>query len=136
MSNVNVNHVRLLLALVSAATLCNAAPRCPDPRLRLAIIGGDTITGGVLIHKKPLKFAQLRLYSSTGKTAWVGMTDKHGSFRITHLPPDTFRLDVRGWGRTTIRLNPELNKLSNGQIPAYSVLLMENGCVGTITVVN
>ena len=136
MSNVNVNRGRLLLTLVLATTLCNAAPRCPDPRLRLAIIGGDTITGGVLIHKKPLKFAKLRLYFSTGKTAWVGMTDKDGSFRITHLPPDTYRLDVRGWGSTTIRLNPDLNKLSNGQIPAYSVLLMENGCVGTVTVVN
>lgn len=136
MSNVNVNRSRLLLTLVLATTLCNAAPRCPDPRLRLAIIGGDTITGGVLIHKKPLKFAQLRLYSSTGKTAWVGMTDKDGSFRITHLPPDTYRLDVRGWGSATIRLNPDLNKLPNGQIPAYSVLLMENGCVSTPTVVN
>ena len=136
MSNANVNRGRLLLTLVLARTLCNAAPSCPDPRLRLAIIGGDTITGGVLIHKKPLKFAQLRLHSSNGKTAWVGMTDKDGSFRITDLPPDTYRLDVRGWGSTTIRLNPDLNKLPNGQIPAYSVLLMENGCVGTLTVVN
>ena len=53
------------------------------------------------------------------------MTDKDGSFRITHLRPDTYRLDVRGWGSATIRLNPDLNKLSNGQIPAYSVQLME-----------
>jgi hypothetical protein len=135
-SNVIVNRGRLLLTLVLATSLCNAAPRCPDPRLRLAIIGGDTITGGVLIHKKPLKFAQLRLYSATGKTAWFGMTDKDGSFRITHIPPDTYRLDVRGWGSTTIRLNPDLNKLPNGQIPTYWVLLMENGCVGTTTVVN
>ena len=127
MSNVNVNRGRLLLTLVFATTLCNAAPRCPDLGLRLAIIGGDTITGGVLIHKKPLKFAQLRLYSSTGNTAWVGMADREGSFRITHLPPDTYHFDVRGWGSTTIRLNPDLNKLPNGQIPAYSVLLMENG---------
>jgi hypothetical protein len=43
---------------------------------------------------------------------------------------------VRGWGSTTIRLNPDLNKLSNGQIPAYSVQLMENECVGNTTVVN
>ena len=72
MSNANVNRVRVLLTLVLATTLSNAAPSCPDPRLRLAIIGGDTITGGVLIHKKPLKFAQLRLYSSNGKTAGSG----------------------------------------------------------------
>ena len=136
MSNANVNRGSFLLTLVLATTLCNAAPSCPDPRLRLAIIGGDTITGGVLIHKKPLKFAQLRLYSSTGKTAWVGMTDKDGSFRITHLPPDTYRLDVRGWGRTTIRINPDLNKLPNGQTLFYSVLLMDDGCIGTTTVTN
>lgn len=136
MSNANVNRGRLLLTLVLATTLCNAAPRCPDPRLRLAIIGGNTITGGVLIHKKPLKFAQLRLYSSTGKTAWVGMTDKDGSFRITHLPPDTYRLDVRRWGSTTIRINPDLDKLPNGQTLFYSVLLIDGGCIDTMTVTN
>ena len=132
----NVNPVRLLLTLVLATTLCHAGPRCPDPRLRLAIIGGDTINGSLLIHKRPLKFVQLRLYSSTGKTAWVGMTDKDGGFRVTQLPPDTFRLYVRGWGSTTIRLNPDLNTLPNGQIPAYSVQLLENECVATTTVVN
>ena len=136
MSNANVNRSRLLLTLVLGTTLCNAAARCPDSRLRLAIIGGDTITGGVLVHKKPPKFAQLRLHSSTGKNAWVGMTDKDGSLCINHLPPDTYGLDVRGWGSTTIRLNPDLNKLPNGQIPTYSVLLVEKGCVGTATVVN
>jgi hypothetical protein len=104
--------------------------------LRLAIIGGDTITGGVLIHKKALKFAQLRLYSSTGKTAWVGMTDNDGSFHITQLPPDTYRLKVRGWGSTTIRINPDLSKLPNGQTLFYSVLLMDDGCIGTTTVTN
>jgi len=51
-SNVDVNRGRLLLTLLLATTLCDAALRCPDPRLRLAIIAGDTITGGVLIHKK------------------------------------------------------------------------------------
>lgn len=135
-SNLNVNRGRFLLTLVFAATLCNAAPRCPDPSSRLAIIGGDTITGGVLMHKKPLKIAKMRLYSSTGKTAWVGMTDRDGTFRITHLPPDTYRLNVRGWGSVTIRLNPDLKKLSNGQVPSYSVLLTDNGCVSTMEVVN
>lgn len=136
MSNANVNRGRLLLTLVLATTLCKAAPSCPDPRLRLAIIGGNTITGGVLIHRKPLKFAQLRLYSSTRKTAWVGMTDKDGSFRITHLPPDTYRLDVRGWGSTTIRISPDLDKLPNGQTLFYSVLLIDGGCIDTMTVTN
>ena len=80
-SNVDVNRGRLLLTLVLATTLCDAAPRCPDPRLRLAIIGGDTITGSVLIHKKPLKFAQVRLYFSSGTAAWSGRTDKKWQLR-------------------------------------------------------
>ena len=123
------------ITLVFFTSLCYAS-NCPDRNLRQAVVGGDTINGSIVLQKKPLKFAQLRLYSSTGKTAWFGKTDKDGSFRVTHLPPDTYRLDVRGWGSTTIRLNPDLNKLPNGQIPAYSVLLMENECVGTMTVVN
>ena len=123
------------ITLVFFTSLCYAS-HCPDPNLRQAVIGGDTINGSIILQKKPLRFAQLRLYFSTGKTAWVGMTDKDGSFRITHLRPDTYRLDVRGWGSATIRFNPELNKLSNGQIPDYSVQLMENECVGTATVVD
>ena len=123
------------ITLVFFTSLCYAS-QCPDPDLRQAVIGGNTINGSIVRQKKPLKFAQLRLYFSNGKTAWVGMTDKDGSFRITDLQPDTYRLDVRGWGSATIRLNTDLNKLSNGQIPAYSVQLMENECVGTSTVVN
>jgi hypothetical protein len=128
--------MRLIAAtLIFAASLCFAS-HCPDARLRQAVIGGDAIDGSVVLNQKPLKSAQVRLYFSTGKTAWVGTTDKKGSFRVAHLPPDTYRLEVRGWGSTTIRLNPDLNKLSNGQIPAYSVQLMENECVGNTTVVN
>ena len=123
------------IALVLFTSLCYAS-HCPDPNLRQAVIGGDTISGGIVLQTKPLKFAQLRLYFSTGKTAWVGMTDKDGSFRITNLRPDTYRLEVRGWGTATIRLAPNLNKLSNGQIPAYSVELMENECIATTTVVD
>ena len=90
--------------LVFVSTLCFAS-QCPDAMLRQAVIGGGTIEGSVVLHEKPLKSAQVLVYFSTGKTAWVGMTDKHGNFRITHLRPDTYRLDVRGWGTTTIRLD-------------------------------
>lgn len=123
------------ITLVFFTSLCFAS-HCPDPNLRQAVIGGDAINGSIILQTKPLKFAPLRLYFSTGKTAWVGMTDKDGRFSTTHLRPDTYRLDVRGWGSATIRLNSDLNKLSNGQIPAYSVQLMENECVATMTVVN
>ena len=128
--------MRLIAAtLVFVTSLCFAS-HCPDAGLRQAIIGGDTIDGSVILSPKSLKSAQIRLYFSTGKTAWVGMTDKKGSFRITHLPPDTYRLDVRGWGSTTIQLDPTLSKLSNGQVPNYFLQLMENECVGTTTVVD
>jgi hypothetical protein len=123
--------MRLVAAAVLFVTSLCFASDCPDMRLRQAVIGGDTIDGRVILNQKPLKSAQIRLYFSTGKTAWVGMTDKNGSFHITHLPPDTYRLDVRGWGSSTIRLDPKLNKLSNGQVPNYFLQLMENECVGT-----
>jgi hypothetical protein len=80
------------------------ASRCPDPNLRQAVIGGDAINGFIVLHGKPVKFAQLRLYSSSGKTAWVGRADKDGAFAIKHLPPNTYRLKVRGWGSAIIRL--------------------------------
>ena len=128
--------MRLIVAiLVFVSSLC-VASHCHDVGLRQAVIGGDTIDGSVILHQKPLKSAQVRLYFSTGKTAWVGITDKKGGFRITHLPPDTYRFDVRGWGSTTIRLDPKLSKLSNGQVPNYSLQLMENECVGTTETVD
>ena len=131
-----MNRGSLLLTLVLATTLCNAAPRCSDPRLRQAIIGGDTITGGVLIHKKPLKFAQVRLYSSSGTTAWNGRTDKNGRFAINKVLPGVYRLEVSGWGSTTVQLKPELNKGPFGQIPAWDLMLIDNACVATGEILN
>jgi hypothetical protein len=124
-----------LLTLISAATLYNAAPRCPDPKLQKAAIGGNTVNGGVELHKKPLKFAKVRLYSSSEETAWIGKTDKDGAFRTTRLPPDDYRLEISGWGSTTIRLDPEIDK-GLRQTPSWSLLLMDNGCVGTMQVTN
>jgi hypothetical protein len=121
----------IAITLVFVTSLCFAS-HCPDPNVRQAVIGGDTINGNIVLQQKPLKFAQLRLYFSTGKTAWVGMTDKDGSFRITHLQPDKYRLNVRGWGSTTIRLEPKLNKFANGQVPNWAVLLMDNQCVAAL----
>jgi len=119
----------VVLSLVFIPCLCFAS-RCPDPRLRQAVIGGDTISASVILDTKPLMFAQVRLYFSSGKTAWVGVTDKDGRFRITHLSPGSYRLEVRGWGRATILLDPKLTKEPNGQVPDWNVQLMENECVG------
>ena len=122
--------IGIVLSSVSYGTPCS------DSRLQQAVIGGNSIDGSVGLHHKPVRLAQLRLHFSNGKTAWVGTTDKDGGFHIRDLRPDTYRLDVRGWGRATIRINPDLNKLPNGQTLFYSVLLMDDGCIGILTGTN
>ena len=124
-----------LLALILAVTLCNAASRCPDPKQQEAAIGGNTINGGVVLHKKPVKFAKVRLYSSSGETAWIGKTDKDGTFRTTQLPPGDYRLEISGWGSTTIHLNPEMDK-GLRQTPGWNLFLIDNACVATIQSMN
>jgi hypothetical protein len=125
----------IAITLVIATSVCYAN-RCPDPRLQQAVIGGETIDGSVRLHNKPLKFAQVRLFFSSGESAWVGKTDKDGGFHIRKLRPDTYRLDLRGWGSSSIRISPDLNKLSNGQTVFYSVQLMEDECIATTAVTN
>ena len=120
----------IAITLVFFTSVC-FAKRCPDPRLQQAVIGGETIDGSVRPHNKPLKFAQVGLFFSSGESAWVGKTDKDGGFHIKQLRPDTYRLDVRGWGSTSIRISPDLTKLSNGQTVFYSVQLMEDECIAT-----
>ena len=124
------------LALILAASLCTAASRCPDPRLRQATIGGDTITGSVVLHKRPLKFAQVRLYFSSGKAAWLGTTDANGGFVTNKLQPGNYRLDVSGRGTSTVQLNPDLDRTSFGQIPSWNLILIDNVCVDTTQIVN
>jgi hypothetical protein len=117
--------------LIFAASLCLAASRCPDPRLRQASIGGDTIRGGVVLHKKPLKFAPVRIYFSSSKTAWVGTTDKNGIFTANELPPGKYRLEVGRWGSTTIQINPDLHRTTGNKIPLWGLWLSDNSCVLT-----
>jgi hypothetical protein len=124
-----------LLTLILAATLCSAASRCPDPKLQEAEIGGNTINGGVVLHKKPLKFAKVRVYSSSGETAWIGKTDKGGAFKTAQLPPGDYRLEISGWGSTTIHLNPEIDK-GTRQTPSWNILLVDNACVATTQIMN
>lgn len=125
----------IAITLVFVTSVCYAK-HCRDPKFQQAVIGGDTIDGSVRLHHKTLKFAQVRLFFSNGDPAWVGKTDKDGGFHIRQLRPDTYRLDVRGWGSTRIIISPDLNKLSNGQTVFYSVQLMGDECVGTTTVTN
>jgi hypothetical protein len=124
-----------LLTLILAAILFNAASRCPDLKLQEAAVGGHTINGGVVLHKKPVKFAGVHLYSSSGETAWIGKTDKDGTFKTAQLPQDDYRLEISGWGSTTIHLNPEIDK-GFRQTPVWNILLIDNSCVATIQIMN
>jgi len=125
----------IAITLILVTSLCYAR-HCPDPKLRQAVIGGETVGGSVRLHNKPLKHAQVRLFFPNGEPAWVGKTDKDGRFHVRSLRPDTYRLDVRGWGSTSIRITPDLTKLSNGQTVFYSVQLIENECTATTAVTN
>jgi hypothetical protein len=118
-----------------ALSLCVTASHCPDPKLREAAIGGNTINGGVVLHKKPVKFAKVRLYSSSGEAAWIGKTDKNGTFKTAQLSPGDYRLEIGGWGTTTIHLNPEIDK-GRHQKPAWSIFLFDNACVATTQIMN
>jgi hypothetical protein len=123
---------RLALVLILAASLCVGATRCPDPRLRQAVIRGDTIAGSVVRRNKPLMFATVRLYSSSGKTAWVGKTDKNGRFTINKVPQGEYRLDVSGSESTNVQLNPRRGDEGVGnKMPVWNLFLIDNACVVT-----
>jgi hypothetical protein len=131
-----MNRLQSLVAIGIALSAACYAQHCPEPKQQRATVGGDTIEGSVSLHQKPLEFSQLRL-SSNGKTTWVGATDHDGLFRIRGLRPDTYRLTVWGWGSTTIRVSPDLTKsFGNGQSLLYELLLVDDGCIVTLTVVN
>jgi hypothetical protein len=66
--------------------------QCPDPTLREVEIGGNIIIGGVGLHKKPLKFVHVPLYSSSSKKVWTGRTNGMGGLGPGH------------WDRATIEL--------------------------------
>ena len=125
-----------LAAITIALSTACYAQHCPDPNSKWASIGGDTINGSVSLQQRPLKFAKVQL-SYNSKVTWVGSTDDGGSFHVKGLRPGTYHLAVRGWGTTTIRINPALPKcFGSGQTVYYSVLLVDNGCIWTIKVMN
>jgi hypothetical protein len=121
----------LIIAVILSASLCHAAPRCPDKRLRNAKIGGDSIAGYVMLHKKPLRFARVQLYAVEGVAAWFGFTDKDGRFVTSKLPPADYRLEIAGWGSTSVQLDPRLDNEFGGQVPSWSLLFTDHACVAT-----
>lgn len=124
----------LLFLLVLASSLTFASS-CPDPRLREAFIGGNSIDGAVLLKHKPLKFAHVELYSAD-KMIWSGTTDKNGKFEIGNLVSGKYLLSVSHWGSANVELKHELDALGNGQRPRYILMLSDNGCVGVTQIVD
>jgi hypothetical protein len=120
----------LLVEIRKVASLRIAPLLCPDPNQREAKIGGNSITGYVLLHKRPLRGALVWLYAVDLLT-WIGFTDENGEFATGKLPPGVYRLDVAEWGSTRVQLDPNLDKGHGGQTPAWSLLLIDSGCVGT-----
>jgi hypothetical protein len=124
----------LPFALILQASLCTTAPLSPDARLPQ--IGGESITGGVLLQRKPLSFALVRLYTSADALVWVGLTDKDGGFATGKLPPAVYRLEIDGWGCTNVQVDHELDKAFGGQVPRWGLVLSDDGFVGIITDTN
>jgi hypothetical protein len=123
-----------LIALGLGLTVVCCAQRCPDPKLRGAAIGGDTIDAYVSLQQRPLKFTDVRLLSS-GKILWAGPTDDNGSFHIKDLRPGTYHLTVKGWGSATVRISPDLtHSFGNGRKLDYGLFLRDNECIWTLRI--
>lgn len=119
------------LTMILATSLGFALSHCPDPKLRRATIRGDTVRGVVTLHKKPFKLSHVRLLFSSGKAAWAGATDDNGRFTTSRMPPGDYVLEVSGWGRTTVQVNPETDLGIGGKTPEWFLILSDNSCVVT-----
>jgi hypothetical protein len=88
------------------------------------------MTGSVQLQGKPLKFALIKVFSSSsGKTAWVWTTDKDGRFTSKKLQPGFYRVEISGWGITTIEIDPPKLDGDSGQNPNWFLDFSDDGCV-------
>jgi hypothetical protein len=114
--------------ILVAASLTARASSCPDPRERTAVIGGSVIRGHIALKRGPLILARVRLYSA-GTLRWSGATDQDSSFLIEHLTGGSYELSVAGWGKAKVEIRPGFERLGNGQVWSYDLLLLDNGCI-------
>jgi hypothetical protein len=96
--------------------------------MRQATVGGDSITGIVFRHGRPLRSHRATLYSG-GKAARIATTDENGKFALYKVLPGTYLLNVQGWGSTPIRVSLKADR-DFPQKPNWYVSLLDNGCVG------
>jgi hypothetical protein len=45
------------------------------------------------------------------------------------MPQGDYRLEVSGWGSTTVQLDPETDVGNGGKIPEWRLILTDNSCV-------
>jgi hypothetical protein len=126
---------KLATLMVFITTTFSLATACPDTNLRVAKIGGDVIRGAVELKHKPLKLASVRLYSGD-RLIWHGAADKRGRFEIDHLGFGEYRLVVSGWGSANVEIKSELSLTGLHQRPTYNLLLLDDQCIATITIIN
>ncbi len=108
---------------------------CHDPRLRSGTVSGDVIRGSVSKNRKPVRFAQVHLFS-TGKLVTTSTTDKNGMLTIGGLLPRRYELSVAGWGSVPVEVIPQPPK---GQQFFDSLMLDRRGsevCVAEVSVTN
>jgi hypothetical protein len=104
------------------------ASGCAQGWQKSAEIGGDRISADVSKGGKPLRSARVRLYSK-GKLLGTYHTNGEGGFSIYNFSEGEYELVIKGWGRTTIRINPRLDLPAWPQQPSWSVSLSDHGCV-------
>lgn len=99
---------------------------CPDVNGRSVEIGGNEITGWVRVKRAQyLRFTWVQI-SMAGKTVARQRTDEYGRFYFSRLQIGEYRLSVKGWGNTVIRINPQ-RKIA-GQSAVWQVWLTEDRC--------
>jgi|SRR5581483_7113962 len=107
-----------------------AESRCHDPRGRETAIGGNTIYGMVFQNGKPLRNAQVKIYSSTGKTAQLWRTDQDGKFTTAKLRRGAYRVEIAGWGSAVVKVGSEQAGFGQQTIN-WTVGFGDDGCVGS-----
>ena len=108
-----------------------------------AQFGGSTITGKIAgtvidsVTKKPVQYASVAIYYSTGKTPLNGMlTDADGGFKIYNIHPGSYRVTITFvGGYKTKTINPVVTSGSKPDANLGSIKIRpDNGDLGEVQI--
>ncbi|WP_158991527.1 outer membrane beta-barrel family protein [Mucilaginibacter sp. L196] len=108
-----------------------------------AQFGGSTITGKIAgtvidsITKKPVQYASVAIYLSSGKTPLNGMlTDANGGFKIYNIHPGSYRVTITFvGGYKTKTINPVVTSGSKPDANLGSIKIRpDNGDLGEVSI--